>query len=214
MTGLLIFLSAFAAGVVLLLSLPDAVTYAVIKENGPVETAQLIAYMAGAILSWIYEIRRTWSHGLSGGAILFIFALREMDLQTMFTGMSVIKTRFFITPEFSLATRLTAALILLAIGVFVATFVKRTIRKFLKALKNKENWAVTAFAGTIMLPLSLVFDGAKRYMQALGMTPGEEELLFFAVLEETSELAIPLLFLAALIQWGRGRVPDTISSED
>ncbi len=210
----MILLSAFAAGIILLLSLPDGVTYAAIKENGPVETAQLIGYMAGAVLAWIYGIRRTWSHGLGGGAILFIFALREMDLQTMFTGMSVIKTRFFITPEFSPATRITAALILLAIGALVAVFVKRTVRKFLTALKTRDNWAVMAFAGIIMLPLSLLFDGAKRYMQALGMTPGEAELLFFAVLEETAELAVPVFFLVALIQWGRGRVPDTIAPGD
>lgn len=86
--------------------MPRETSIALLTESGPVENAQALLYVIGAVVSWAFAARGIWKNGLLGGMILAVFALRELDIQTTFTSMSVMKTRFFISPEVPVEAKL------------------------------------------------------------------------------------------------------------
>lgn len=75
------FLLLVMLNITVIFFLPNDLTFLFIKEWGPVENAQVILYVTGALVSWIYAKRNIWAGGYQGCIILLIFAMRELDFQ-------------------------------------------------------------------------------------------------------------------------------------
>ncbi len=197
-----VFLIITAAGAVIIL-LPEHIINLLVRENGPAENAQVAIYAAGAIISLLYAKKKIWLHGLSGGIILTIFALRELDFQKKFTGISITRTKFYFSPDFSLSAKIFCGLIVLGILSVVVFFAIKNIKALLNGFRRHEDWAITTINGLILIPIALVTDSSLRSLKFAGIKTAENIHLFKAVLEETIELAIPVFFLIALFQYGR-----------
>lgn len=183
--------------------LPDDVLDILIKEDGVVETAQFVLYLVCAIISWFYARHNIWKSGISGGIIFAIFALRELDFQKRFTSMSVTKTRFFISPDVSIAAKMIAGAILISSVIILMSFVLKTNATLLNGLRARLKWAFSACAGIGLLAASTVLDNANRHFKAIGIVLSDQLSMVVEIFEEMIELAIPLLFLLALVQWQR-----------
>jgi hypothetical protein len=183
--------------------LPEETLKGLVREGGFIEKSSSLLYFAGAALCLLFAALGTWRGGLLAGALLSVLALREMDIHTRFTSMSVTKTRFFVGPDVSVGAKLLAAGILIVLVLAAAFFAKRHARGFLEALRRRERWASFALSGILLLPVSVFLDGAVRMTSALGLELGREERLLLGVVEETGELAIPVMFVLALVLWGR-----------
>jgi hypothetical protein len=175
----------------------------VIGEGGPVENAQCFLYLAGAVLAFAYASRKLWDRGLSGGFVMVLFALRELDFHTRFTEINVTKTRFFISPEVPFKHKLVVVAVIVFLFVFLVKFMMGAYGPLMLGLRERRGWAHSAASGVALLPVVMALDGAGRLLRGLGLDIGSEGEAVFEVFEELAELAIPLLFLTALLQWGK-----------
>ena len=105
--------------------LPNDLIKAFVKESGFIENAQVLCYVACAIISWVYAKKKLWKSGLSGGIIFVVFALRESDIQKRFTIMSVTKTKFFISPEVTLNAKLISGAVITSILIILILFIRK-----------------------------------------------------------------------------------------
>lgn len=187
--------------------IPRQTSIALLKESGPVENAQFLLYLVGAVVSWTVAARGIWKNGLLGGTILAVFALRELDIQTAFTSMSVTKTRFFISPDVPVQAKLIAGVAFAAIAYIVFRFTKNAVPAIRSIRAKREAWVAPTLTGVVLIPVSLVLDGTERYLKSLGVEYGETTVFVSMVLEEMSELGIPLMFLTSLFLIVRTRKP-------
>jgi hypothetical protein len=185
--------------------LPEEPRGVLVREGGPIEGASTLLYFAGAVLCVLYSVLGIWRGGLLAGALLSVLALREMDFHTRFTSMSVTKTRFFVSPDVSVGAKLLVVGIFLVLCLAAFFFARRHARGFLEALKRKEPWASLTLSGVLLLPVSVFLDGTMRMMDSLGVEVGRESGVLIGVVEETAELGIPVMFVLALLLWGRAR---------
>ena len=181
--------------------LPDHIIDFMLEESGVIENAQFLGYIACAVISWIYAKKMIWKGGLSGGIIFMVFALRELDFQRRFTIMSVTKTRFFISPEVSLNAKLISVAVLSSIAVIVILFAKSNYHELIKGLQASKKWAFSTCTGLALMIFSVLLDNTNRWLNDFGIVLMEEGSLAIEFFEELVELAIPVFFLIALIQW-------------
>lgn len=182
-----------------LLLLPRSLSDILISEGGPIETAQFVFYIAGASISWLYAKQKIWRSGLSGGMILLTFALRELDFQKRFSDMSVMKPRFFLSPDVATSTKAIVGVVLIGILAVFLVFIKRNLKGLFNGLKDNKGWAFTAITGVGLLFCTVLLETLVRSMKSLGL------YLRTQPFEETIETAIPLLFIIALFQFSSKR---------
>lgn len=180
--------------------LPYDMVKSVLRENGFVERMQLFLYVFGAAICFLYVLRKRWGiDGLLGGIILTVFALRESDIHTRFTSMSVMKTRFFISPDIPGSQKLIVFIIVLVIVLLMLLLVYRNFNKVKEGLRQGRGWALAAVIGVFCLPASVFIDGAERTLKKLHIIPAKTTIKFIMIAEEIVELAIPLMFVTVVI---------------
>jgi hypothetical protein len=184
------------------LALPADLVRIIVRENGVLENVQVIFYVLCAIISLVYFRRKIWSNGAPGAVILVFFALRELDFQKKFTNLSITRTKFYFSPDISLLAKIIGGAIVLLLIITLVIFVRRNAGVFFTALRSKERFAQCTLTAVILLPIAAMTDASIRYLNDMGIDIGEQFHLIKAVTEEVLELAIPLLFLIALFQYG------------
>lgn len=181
--------------------LPENLSYLLIKEWGPLENIQVIFYITGSFVSWIYARRRIWTGGYEGSVVLLIFAMRELDFQKMFTGISITRTKYYFHSDATLSAKLLCAVIVLSIIVFFILFIKKNIRGFIHNVKTREYWALSVMAGLFCMLFAMIVDSGKRVLESLLSVSMNDGHVMIAI-EELFELAIPYFFLNALLLYG------------
>lgn len=195
----IIFLISFA-----FFLLPDKLVNSLVRENGPIETAQFLLYLTGALVALFFATKKTGMDGLLVGILLGCFAMRELDLQKKFTGISITRTKFYFSPDISVSVKIIGGIIVLGILITLILLIKRNIRKLLLDLRNKESSANFTMTGIVLLPIAAVSDASLRFLKNISIESGDKVGLMKTVFEETIELAIPLVFLIALFKWKKG----------
>jgi len=195
---LLIIISSIAA----IFLLPESLAFKIIKERGPVENAQVFFYVTGALVSWIYARRRIWNGGYHGSLILLIFAMRELDLQKQFTGISITRTKYYFHSDAPLFLKLMCAFIVISITVFFIAFIRKNYVVFLQNVKAHKNWSLSVIAGLLSMLFAIFVDSSTRVLASLGVESIQYDRLLRIAIEELFELAIPFFFLNALLLYG------------
>ena len=188
--------------VAILFSPESLITYLIIKEWGPVENAQVIFYATGALVSWIYARQKIWDGGYHGSLILLIFAMRELDFQKKFTGISITRTKYYYNFDAPLSAKLLCALIVIGIIVLFILFIKKHFKVFLQNVRTRKNWALSVFAGLVSMIIAIFTDSSLRVLESLGIESTNNVNLLKIALEELFELATPFFFLNALLVYG------------
>jgi hypothetical protein len=183
--------------------LPNDLIKAFVKESGFIENAQVLCYVACAIISWVYAKKKLWKSGLSGGIIFMVFALRELDIQKRFTIMSVTKTKFFISPEVTLNAKLISGAVITSILIILILFIRKNYATLFNGLRAAEKWAFSTITGIVLIGVAVVLDSLIKQLKDFGIIIVKEieYLLMMKMSEEMVELAIPIFFLMALLQW-------------
>jgi hypothetical protein len=193
------FIVLIISTLVAFIALPPDVAYNLVKENGPVENLQVLFYLISAATAFIYERQRIWESGFKGGLILLIFALRELDFQKRFTGISITRTKYYFNSDAPLLAKLLSGLIVMGIIVLLIIFIKKNIGVFFRSLKNNEPWSLSLTAGLFFMFFSYIIDSSKRMLASIGFEYIEDSRHIRTAVEELSELAIPFFFLNALL---------------
>jgi len=180
------------------LALPAQTVISLMSEDGPVESATVVAYALAVVAIWLLRAS-TWPTRLASSMVLLMFAAREMDLHRSLFGMSMLKSRFYLSAP--LLPRLTALAILLPLVLALVYLVWKHARPLWRGLRQRQTVAVTLacfFAALIASKaidrsLNVVFElfsyASPLWLQAL-------QLAF----EETLELLLPVLAIVAARQ--------------
>jgi hypothetical protein len=134
-----LFLFLIIGSIVSIIFLPESLTYLITKESGPIENAQVIFYVTGALVTWIYARQKIWDGGYQGSLILLIFAMRELDFQKKFTGISITRTKYYFHSDASLTAKIVCAFIVVSILVLFFLFIKKNSKTFYKNVKARKN---------------------------------------------------------------------------
>ena len=197
-----VFLLLILGNIVAIIFLPERLIYLITKEWGPVENAQVILYVTGALVAWIYARQKIWDGGYQGSLILLIFAMRELDFQKKFTGISITRTKYYFHSDAALTAKLLSALIVISIIVLFILFIKKHSKGFYKNVQARKNWSLSVIAGLLSMFFAILLDSITRVLESLGIESVKHGHLLKNPLEELIELAIPFFFLNALLLYG------------
>ena len=191
-----------AAGVCLaaFFYLPRGIARGLLHEGGMVEAATVAFYIAAAAAAGWQAARLRWTDGTLIGILLASFAMRELDFHTRFTSMGVLKSRYYLDSTIPAIQKVFAALVLLGLLTLAVSVFVRNRRSFMRAIRSgyAPAWAVAV--GVLCLPASKAIDRAPALIRDHAPAPLLADTRFaFLVIEECMELAIPILFLWALL---------------
>ncbi len=186
-----------------IIALPEKIIMKIIREGGPIENAQVILYITGGIIAWVYARRRIWTDGLYGSFILLLFAMRELDFQKKFTGISITRTKYYFNSDASLTSKLLFGVIVCGIILFVLFFLFKNAPHFLRAIRSRVAWAHSALAGIVCILLTQLIDSAPRLLDSIGVETFHKFHLYKNAVEELCELSIPFFFVNALLLYGQ-----------
>lgn len=206
---LTVFVLLILITIVAIIFLPEKLAYFIVKESGPIENAQVIFYVAGALVSWLYARRKIWDGGYQGSLILLIFAMRELDFQKRFTGISITRTKYYFNYDAAFCAKLLAALIVISIIVLFILFIRKNIKAFFQNARAHKKWSLSVLAGLLTLFFAIFVDSSLRVLELLGIESSNQVKLLKTALEELLELAIPFFFLNALLVYGSQRTTPT-----
>jgi hypothetical protein len=182
------------------LFLPREAAWAFREEGGPLEMATLALYLLASAALLVMALRGEWRGGYAGSAVLLLLALRELDVHRRFTGLSVTGTKFWVSPDPPLSVKGAAFLAtVFCLGV-VAVFLRGRIRSFVRGVGRGDPPCLSILGGILIVPFSLLLDQIPRPLKKAGLW-SEDLFLALSISEETFELAIPILFLVAILQW-------------
>jgi len=172
-----------------------------IWEGGPLETAQVILYIAAASVSFFYAKSTIWKDGYSGAFILLLFVMRELDFQKKFTGVSITRTKYYFNYDAPLLSKILFGMLLLFLVFFIVSFIFRHWKQFIRSIQKREIWSLFLLCGIIFIVLANVTDSFPRILKSIGIQPSGKSHLYKNLVEELFELAIPALFLISLIYY-------------
>jgi hypothetical protein len=124
-----------------------------VVEDGPIEMATAIFYLAGALFFWMRSSGRWWSQQRTAALILLAGGTRELDLHNRITSAYALNTRYFVNPNVPVLERLIVVAILAGLGILIADFVRKGWKEFLQVLAQFQPRALCIAAG-VSLPLS------------------------------------------------------------
>ena len=129
------------------------------------------------------------------------FAARELDLHKAWTTVSMLKARFWIGGSTPWAQKLAATAVLAPLVWAGVTLLRRHARPVLQGWRRAEPVALTAITFVVTLVLVKLLDRALDTAQAnFGLVAPTWLVALEAVIEETTELLLPLLVLLGLAQ--------------
>lgn len=170
------------------------------REGETVENLTLVGY-ALAIALLLGWSRAAWRFRLYSAAVLAVLAMRELDLHKAFTSDSFMKLSYYARGEDPILGRIVAGLVMLAILALLVRYLAYG-RPLLAALAARRRDAESALSAVLLLPVSKALDSILGLLaKHLGHRPTDNERLWFGLIEETLELAIPLVVVLAVVQF-------------
>lgn len=168
------------------------------REGGGIETATAVLYifcamtfirMAGPVIA-----RRNWEIPL-----LFLFmAGRELDFDKRFTTLGIFKSRLYLSDTAPVYERLIGVAVLALLAYALYRLIRHHGADFVDGLRRfaPSQWAVAC--GIAVMAGSKTIDGLGRKLMPLGIELEDATNAELGMIEEVVELAIPLLFIAAM----------------
>lgn len=200
--GILSVVAVALIAILILQFAPYEIAQTAIREHGPIEVASVLTYIYAAIVAFFVAMQGRWQGGYLAGTILMLFASRELDYHVKFTTMNFAKTRFFISHKVPMIEKVIVTFVLLAILYLVISFLKNNWSLMKEGLSKKSAIAYTAIPAMIMMPFTKILDSTPKILRDhfhLPITPELRQVT--TIVEEVFELAIPALFLLALMQF-------------
>lgn len=200
--GLLVAVLLLAALTCWLL-LPAPLVRALFWEGGPVERLTEALYVAGALVAWTCRdsLRGDRALRLALSVTLLAAAAREADWHKRWTGTSVLRVSYYYGQAPALQ-RLVAALVVAVVLVAAVHLLRRAWRGWWPALRRGEAHAASVGVLLLALVAGKLLDRSRAVLaEQFGIVMSSATAALVRVLEETFELALPLLAILALRQY-------------
>ena len=170
-----------------------------LQEHGLVESGSVVLYLMGAVvLVTSRRIERAFGYWTAG--VLTLCAARELDLHKAFTSDGITKTRYYLDESIPGSERIIAAVVMLALALWISRYVVRYWRPFVAALRARETFAYAGLLALVLGPLTKLLDGAHRHIREItGQPISDEARGQISSFEEVLELGIPIFVLWAIV---------------
>lgn len=170
-------------------------------EWGGVESATVAGYALCAILfCWIGKSGFTKRH-YALLLLILLMGMRELDLHSQLTGMSIFKLSFYFSDEQHLALKLIAFLMTAGIAFVIYTVIRHYCGAFIQGLAARRPYSLGCLLCLVVIIASKAIDGLSRKLESIGLAISETESHHVEALEESLELGIPILILISLLNY-------------
>jgi len=168
-------------------------------EGGPVETASAWLYFVAAGYLLLKSRRYSWSTGPAGAVILSACGFRKLDFQYRLTSGYVLGTRYYLAGTAPGWELLIVVSVLAGLAVVTMRFVWLNWSGFVEGFRQSRRSAIAVAAALGLMFLATFLDLAQSYLRR--NYPASTDAGFSMwFLEETLELIVPGLFVAAIFE--------------
>ena len=194
--AVLLIYAAFLA--LLAASMPPEIFRPLFSEEGPFEKMSMLLWVVLGVLLLLHDPRSR--RVLSLAALSLVFAAREADLQKAFTVMSIEKIKFYLSPDVPVMQKLIGGLVFLAIIALIIHLARLCWQFFFRQGGLRTAVGQVLVLPVLMLPVSKVVDRFSNVLrETFGIILPSGVGQFIAAFEEGMEMAMPVLFIVALL---------------
>lgn len=179
-------------------------------ESGPIETASALGYGASALVCAAsafrpgtpregFPSRASTLDRLAGAALLAVLCARELDMHQASPIGSLTRSASYVNPDVPLGWRLLTALVVLGMVAAAAAFAWRTLRRWQRGELTLDRRMASVLAAIATLGVAKGIDGIGRKLGDVGVAVGPRFEAAAMGLEESLELAAPLVLLAVTL---------------
>jgi hypothetical protein len=183
------------------LMVPKSTLEPLIREHGPVEMTSAVLHFVVVVclLGLWLRVRRPF------GVLAFFAALlglRELGMHDSVTTDSITRSDYYLEGHVPLPERLLVGVIVIGFLVLTVRLVRAYWQPFVASLRERRPAAVSLAVGLALLPILKVIDALPRLLRDHldYVVPPRLDLLLMSV-EETMEMFLPLIFLAAALSF-------------
>lgn len=185
--------------------LPEKLSLAMVRENGPVESLTVYFYFVFCVFFVYFRLIKVSSVRIITCLIIFFLGLRELDYHEKFTTMGIFKSRYYISPEVPADEKTVVTIIVLTLIVILGRYIFVSFNHFKMQFKARESHAVLIACAIMAGIVSKIIDSNSELLTFI-VIKGRSVEVSSRVFEECLELMIPLLFLFSLVEYCRSRV--------
>ncbi|AXQ29240.1 hypothetical protein D0B54_11310 [Solimonas sp. K1W22B-7] len=179
-------------------SLPREIFAPLFSEKGPFEQMSIVLWLALGSVLLFHDFRSPKVLPLA--LLAFVFAAREADMHKAFTVMSIEKIKFYLSPDVPVMQKLIGGLVLLSVAGLVVFLARQFYLFFVRRDGARTPVGQVLLLPVLMLPIAKVLDrGANVLKESFGIHLPATVGQFNAAFEEGMEMAIPVLFIVALL---------------
>ena len=179
-------------------TLDDTTRKSLLSEDGPVEIASAALYFvccAYALIRGGGAFLKKYPYSI---VIPLLFGMRELDFDKRFTMIGVLKSKFYVSPQEPLQTKLIVIALGLAVIVLILLMLKRHFADFWGGVRNRTAFGLGMLLVLTMLVVSKSLDGLERKCTSIGLSVSPLIAKYSSVAEEIIELGIPVIMLVLL----------------
>ena len=176
-------------------TLDDTTRKSLLSEDGPVEIASAALYFvccAYALIRGGGAFLKKYPYSI---VIPLLFGMRELDFDKRFTMIGVLKSKFYVSPQEPLQTKLIVIALGLAVIVLILLMLKRHFADFWGGVRNRTAFGLGMLLVLTMLVVSKSLDGLERKCTSIGLSVSPLIAKYSSVAEEIIELGIPVIML-------------------
>lgn len=176
-------------------TLDDTTRKSLLSEDGPVEIASAALYFvccAYALIRGGGAFLKKYPYSI---VIPLLFGMRELDFDKRFTMIGVLKSKFYVSPQEPLQTKLIVIALGLAVIVLILLMLKRHFADFWGGVRNRTAFGLGMLLVLTMLVVSKSLDGLERKCTSIGLSVSPLIAKYSSVAEEIIKLGIPVIML-------------------
>lgn len=163
------------------------------NEGGFVETATAFLFGMAGLLGFAFWIKGRKKSDFIFASLMILAAMRELDLHREWTTDSILKSRFYISPETPLFEKIIGGVVILFL-IYAVFFLVKQLPSWIKKLWgfHPQSWAILLGLG--MLVSGKIIDSMARILPFLSEFHADNRD-FLGLAEESFELTGALFFL-------------------
>lgn len=184
--------------VVLAASLTPEVFIPLFSEQGPFEEMSIVLWVALGAMLLFHDFRSRRMLALA--ALSFVFAAREADLHKAFTVMSISKIKFYVSPDVPAMQKVVGGLVFLAVVALIVYLARLCWQYFFRQGGLRTPVGQVLLLPVLLLPISKFLDRFSNMLrESFNIELSYAVNQFIAAFEEGMEMAMPVLFIVALM---------------
>ena len=176
-----------------------------LKENGIIESATVLAYLLClGLMVWMggLDYLKKYHYAF---LLVVLFMLRELDFDKKFTTMGVLKSKFYVSPVVPVAEKAIGAMVIALLIYAAVQSIRRHARGLVHGLRRDCVVSLGILLVGVFLVVSKSLDGIGRKLNDIGIGISAQTSDVSAVIEEVLEFGIPLILMLAAVAFFKNR---------